>query len=73
MGWQCVWSVTCEQCHKVGPSDHVQEKAEKRALSAGWIRGQCYGLALHLCPECARELPDWWPDSTGMNFHWEQA
>lgn len=72
MGWRCMRAVTCERCDKVGPQREKSDDAEKAAIAKGWLRGQCYGMALHLCPECvAAGLPDWWPDSTGMKFIWE--
>jgi hypothetical protein len=72
MGWMVTWQVTCEVCGKQGPSDRNSVAAERKAREAGWVRGQMLGIALHLCPEHAHdERPEWWPNSTGTRFCWE--
>ena len=74
MGWQCSWRVNCERCKALGPAKRNSLDAEKKAIAKGWQKGHCYGMALHLCPACvATGLPDWWPDSTGMSFIWEDT
>lgn len=75
MSWKCTWRVRCERCHALGPLAESSSKvAEDKAVSVGWKKGQCYGMALHLCPACVAEgLPDWWPDGTGVVFHWENG
>ncbi len=72
MAWRKRWQARCERCDALGPADVRSRGAEKKAVAAGWLLGRCYGMALHLCPACvALGLPDWWPDSTGLDFHWE--
>ena len=73
MAWQCNWRVTCECCKTLGPVARESAKAEAKAVRKGWLQGNFYGMALHLCPTCvAKGLPDWWPDATGWErFHWE--
>lgn len=75
MAWQCSWRITCERCKALGPLARESAVAEAKAIRKGWLRGQCYGMALHLCPTCvAKGLPDWWPDATGWErFHWEEV
>jgi hypothetical protein len=72
MAWTVTWAVRCEGCTATGPQKPTSEAAEKSAVGKGWLKGQCHGMALHLCPACVSlGLPDWWPDATGLAFHWE--
>lgn len=74
MGWKVSWQVVCEMCKLTGPSHTDSRLAEGRARDRGWVRGQVYGMAMHLCPDCAaKERPEWWPDESGMRFHWEDC
>lgn len=72
MAWRVSWQVECDRCKKLGPPARESHKAEEKATKKGWEWGHCYGMSMHLCPECvALGLPDWWPDATGKQFHWE--
>lgn len=72
MGWKVSWQVKCEACDFLGPRHANSLKAEAKAKKAGWVIGQAYGMAMHLCPVCANKpRPEWWPDATGTRFNWE--
>ena len=72
MGWRTSWRVICEQCSCAGPLRNNSSAAEQAAVKKGWLRGQVYGMAMHLCPACrAGTWPEWWPDESGLCIHWE--
>lgn len=72
MAWRVSWQVKCERCKELGPRAHDSHQAESKAIKKGWLVGNSWGMALHLCPACvALGLPEWWPDATGKDFHWE--
>lgn len=72
MAWKVSWRVRCERCNALGPPADLSAEAERKAIQDNWLKGQAWGMALHLCPECvALGLPDWWPDATSLAFRWK--
>lgn len=63
--------IYCDVCRAKTNPVPCQDR-DPTPSTKGWLVSQCYGYALHLCPRCAAQpLPDWWPDESGMHFHWE--
>lgn len=62
MSFRSQWRIRCDACMKESRhKDNNSNKAEIKALHAGWLaRWHKYGM-FHLCPECAKSPPDWWP------------
>lgn len=70
MSYEHLTRLVCDGCKTRGQAVPAHEPDPRPGR--GWLTGNVYGTAVHLCPHCAaKPLPDWWPDSTGMRFHWE--
>lgn len=58
------WAVACDLCGCYCREAKVEGKAEEKALRSGWVTAKLHyvGIWGHLCPECKRTPPDWWPE-----------
>lgn len=62
----------CDVCKMVSLDYRNESEAVADVLNLGWRIGQMYGHSLHLCHECGKRLPDYWPAPCGTKFHWEE-
>lgn len=61
MGYRALWRVYCDGCCLPGPTCRKSRYSEARALAKGWKSVWYKYGQHHLCPECAKSPPDWWP------------